>query len=58
MPVNPGDLIIGDLDGVVVVPTARVDEVAALAVKQREKENARDARLRSGEPLVDVLRQG
>ena len=58
VPVNPGDLIIGDLDGVVVVPTARVDEVAALAVKQREKENARDARLRSGEPLVDVLRQG
>jgi 4-hydroxy-4-methyl-2-oxoglutarate aldolase len=58
VPVNSGDLIIGDLDGVVVVPATRVDEVAALAVKQREKENARDARLRSGEPLVDVLRHG
>jgi 4-hydroxy-4-methyl-2-oxoglutarate aldolase len=58
VPVSPGDLIIGDLDGVVVVPANRVDELAPLAVKQREKEVARDARLRGGEPLVDVLRHG
>ena len=50
--------MLGDLDGVVVVPANRVDEVAALAVEQREKENARDARLRNGEPLVEVLRMG
>ena len=58
IPVNPGDIVLGDLDGVVVVPANRVDEVAALAVKQREKEKARDARLRNGEPLVEVLRMG
>jgi 4-hydroxy-4-methyl-2-oxoglutarate aldolase len=58
VPVHPGDIVIGDLDGVVVVPAGRVEEVAALAVKQREKENARDARLRGGEPLVEILRHG
>jgi 4-hydroxy-4-methyl-2-oxoglutarate aldolase len=58
VPVNPGDLVLGDMDGVVVVPSGRVEEVATLAVKQREKENARDMRLRSGEPLVEVLRLG
>jgi 4-hydroxy-4-methyl-2-oxoglutarate aldolase len=58
VPVHPGDIVIGDLDGVVVVPADRVEEVAALAVKQREKENERETRLRNGEPLVDVLRLG
>ena len=58
VPVNPGDFVLGDIDGVVVVPAGRVEEVAALAVKQREQENAREDRLRSGEPLVDVLRLG
>jgi 4-hydroxy-4-methyl-2-oxoglutarate aldolase len=58
VPVNPGDFVLGDLDGVVVVPASRLEEVAALAVKQREDEDAREARLRSGEPLVDVLRFG
>jgi len=58
IPVHPGDIVLGDLDGVVVVPANRVDEVAALAVKQREQEKARDARLRNGEPLVEVLRMG
>lgn len=58
VPVHPGDLVIGDLDGVVVVPAGRVEEVAALAVRQRERENEREQRLRRGEPLVDVLRQG
>lgn len=58
VPVHPGDIVIGDLDGVVVVPADRVEEVAARAVERREQENAREARLRSGEPLAEVLRQG
>ena len=32
--VSPGDLIVGDLDGVVVVPSKVEDEVLALAVKK------------------------
>ena len=42
VPIHPGDIVIGDLDGVVVVPANRVEEVAALAVKQRERENDRE----------------
>ena len=58
VPVYPGDIVIGDLDGVVIVPANRVEEVAALAVKQREKENDRETRLRNGESLVEILRLG
>jgi 4-hydroxy-4-methyl-2-oxoglutarate aldolase len=58
VPVHPGDFILGDLDGVVVVSAHRVEEVAALAVKQREKEEDRERRLRKGESLVEILRLG
>lgn len=41
--VHPGDLIVGDIDGVVVVPHARAAEVLALAqdIDARELEQAR-----------------
>jgi len=58
VPVHPGDIVIGDIDGVVVVQANRVEEVSALAVKQREKENERETRLRNGESLVEILRSG
>jgi 4-hydroxy-4-methyl-2-oxoglutarate aldolase len=58
LPVNPGDFVLGDSDGVVVVPAGRLEEVATLAVKQHEHENAREDRLRSGEPITEVLRSG
>jgi 4-hydroxy-4-methyl-2-oxoglutarate aldolase len=58
VPVHPGDIVIGDIDGVVVVQANRVEEVSALAVKQREKENDRGTRLRNGESLVEILRLG
>lgn len=38
--VSPGDLIIGDDDGVVVIPAARIEETAAACV-EREKKEAR-----------------
>jgi regulator of RNase E activity RraA len=53
--VRPGDFIIGDEDGVVVVPSAIGDRVLALAAEQQKKEQERDARIRAGESLAAVL---
>jgi 4-hydroxy-4-methyl-2-oxoglutarate aldolase len=58
VPVQPGDYVFGDGDGVVVVPADRLEDVAARTIERREQEKARETRLRNGEALVDVLRIG
>jgi regulator of RNase E activity RraA len=40
VPVNPGDIIVADSDGVAVVPRARADEVVALAEQLDFKEHS------------------
>lgn len=47
--VNPGDVIIGDADGVVVVPRQMAREVAAAGDQRRAKEEKSRARLANGE---------
>ena len=47
--VVPGDVIVGDEEGVVVVPAAMVDEVAAEAAQQELEEEWGMSRVAAGE---------
>jgi len=57
--VSPGDAIIGDADGVVVVPRQTVAAVSDAVDRRLTKEDATRARLRAGELGLDIygLRQ-
>jgi 4-hydroxy-4-methyl-2-oxoglutarate aldolase len=52
--VHPGDVIVGDVDGVVVVPRETAAEVARLGEQRRAKEESNRQRLKSGELGVDM----
>lgn len=52
--VNPGDVVVGDDDGVVVVPAARAMDVANASQAREEKEGSTRARLKSGELGLDL----
>jgi 4-hydroxy-4-methyl-2-oxoglutarate aldolase len=54
MLVEPGDAIVADDDGVVVVAKDRVAEVAAAAEAREKKEEATRARLANGELGLDI----
>ena len=51
--VNPGDVIVADADGVVVVPHAEAADVAKLGGQRIEKEEQSRQRLRAGELGLD-----
>jgi 4-hydroxy-4-methyl-2-oxoglutarate aldolase len=53
-PVSPGDVIVGDDDGVVVVPAAKAVEVAAASQAREDKEAATRERLEAGELGLDI----
>jgi len=52
--VNPGDVIVGDDDGVVVIPAAKAMDVAVAAQALEEKEAATRARVAAGELGLDI----
>jgi 4-hydroxy-4-methyl-2-oxoglutarate aldolase len=52
--VAPGDVIVGDADGVVVVPRESVTTVLAAADQRLTKEEQTRARLRAGELGLDI----
>jgi 4-hydroxy-4-methyl-2-oxoglutarate aldolase len=54
MVIHPGDAIVADDDGVVVVPRERVVAVAEAAEAREKKEEATRARLAAGELGLDV----
>ena len=54
--VEPGDLILADFDGVVVVPSATADEVVTLAEGKVSGENLVRSKLAEGMPVWDAFR--
>lgn len=52
--VNPGDVIVADADGVVVVPAARAAEVAEAARRREDAEAGKRARFEAGELGLDI----
>jgi 4-hydroxy-4-methyl-2-oxoglutarate aldolase len=54
--VASGDIVVGDEDGVVVVPAAEIDEVVARLPAVRAAEAALEARVKAGLAMPDFLK--
>ncbi|HXV61330.1 MAG TPA: RraA family protein [Vicinamibacteria bacterium] len=52
--IHPGDLVVGDADGVVIVPSVAIDEVLAKARERESNEAEIMNRLRRGETTLDI----
>ena len=52
--VYPGDIVIGDADGVVIVPYGEASEVLRASEERTAKEEKVMERLRMGESLFDI----
>jgi len=53
--VNPGDFIVADLMGVVVIPLVRAEEVVRLAAEQADREEKTRAWVKQGKTVEDLL---
>lgn len=52
--INPGDIIVGDRDGVVVVPQNKIEEVIEKATAREAKEERTRIELRKGFPSIKI----
>jgi 4-hydroxy-4-methyl-2-oxoglutarate aldolase len=55
VPVHPGDLVLGDADGLVVLPAASMASVLQKARRRRDRERTALPRLRNGETTLAVF---
>jgi regulator of RNase E activity RraA len=53
-PVFPGDVMVGDGDGVIVIPAGIADEIAAEAVEMTAYEDFVTERVRGGQPITGL----
>ena len=52
--VNPGDIVLADDDGVVVLPPARIAEIVAICLPREQQGRERQQRMREGTPLGEL----
>jgi 4-hydroxy-4-methyl-2-oxoglutarate aldolase len=52
--VRPGDIVMADINGVVIVPVEKLDEVLGAAEQILQKEEAMVAELKKGVPIIEV----
>ena len=52
--INPGDIVVGDRDGVVVVPKNKIEEAIEKAIAREAKEERTRAELREGRVSIDI----
>ena len=52
--VSPGDIVMADINGVVIIPVGRLDEVLKAAEDILEKELAMIEELKKGVPMLEV----
>ncbi|WP_429253632.1 4-carboxy-4-hydroxy-2-oxoadipate aldolase/oxaloacetate decarboxylase [Paraburkholderia sp. GAS333] len=55
VPIRPGDIVVGDIDGVVVVPQHDVARVVQVSREREDKERAFRERIRQGASTVELL---
>jgi len=53
--VNPGDIVVGDADGVLVIPPEHLAHAVAGAQERKAKEDGVRAKLAAGATLYEIL---
>lgn len=56
--INPGDIVVGDRDGLVVVSPSEVNSVIAKSVEREDKEERMRVALKEGKTMVELLNLG
>jgi regulator of RNase E activity RraA len=50
-----GDMVFGDVDGIVIVPSSTINEVVEKSLEKVSKENIVRKEIRAGHALVDIF---
>lgn len=54
--INPGDILVGDADGVVVTPISLVEKVVALCQERAEVDEKMFVELKKGASMGDLIK--
>jgi regulator of RNase E activity RraA len=54
--INPGDVLVGDADGVVVTPVSLMEQVIAICQDRAEVDEKMFAELRKGKSMGDLIK--